>query len=79
MITRFFPFCGINETDLNRNILSGTFQKLKDLFPELKDLLNKILEVNPRKRISVDEKLKHPYLSDINANNTNYNNNAYYF
>ena len=79
MITGFFPFRGINETDLHRNILSGAFPKLKDVSPELKDLLNKILEVNPNKRISVDDILNHPWLSDINTNNTNYNNNAYYF
>ena len=78
MITGFFPFRGINETDLHRNILSGAFPKLKDVSPELKDLLNKILEVNPNKRISVDDILNHPWLNDININNTNYNSNKYF-
>ena len=33
---------------------------------ELKDLLNKMLEVNPFKRIKIDEILEHPWLAEIN-------------
>ena len=79
MITGFFPFRGVNETELHKNILSGVFPKLKDVSNELKDLLNKILEVNPNKRISIDDILKHPWLNDDNINNNNLNNNYIYF
>ena len=78
MVTGFFPFRGVNETELHRNILSGAFPKLKDVSNELKDLLNKILEINPNKRINIENILKHPWLNDenivdINNNNRNYN------
>ena len=74
MITGFFPFRGANETELHRNILSGAFPKIKDVSNELKDLLNKILEVNPNKRFSVDNILKHPWLNDVIINNNSINN-----
>ena len=78
MITGFFPFRGVNETELHRNILSGAFPKIKDVSNELKDLLNKILEVNPNKRFSVDNILKHPWLNNVIINNNTNNNNYNY-
>ena len=79
MITGFFPFRGVNETELHKNILSGMFPKLKDVSNELKDLLNKILEVNPNKRINIDNILNHPWLNEGNTSINNINNNYNYF
>ena len=76
MITGFFPFRGVNETELHRNILSGVFPKLKDVSNELKDLLSKILEVNPNKRISVDGILNHPWMIQNENIINNYNKNT---
>ena len=73
MITGFFPFRGVNQTELHRNILSGAFPKLKEASNELKDLLNKILEVNPNKRINIDNILRHPWLNDDDLINKNIN------
>ena len=75
MITGFFPFRGVNETELHKNILSGAFPKLKDVSNELKDLLNKILEVNPNKRITIDNILKHPWIIQNENINNNYTKN----
>ena len=33
--------------------------------PEAHDLLDKLLDLNPDKRITVDEALKHPFLSQL--------------
>jgi serine/threonine protein kinase len=69
MVSGFFPFTGINETQLHKSILSGKFPKPNSISKELMDLINKILELNPNKRIKLDEILNHPWLKvkkDIN-------------
>ena len=69
MISGYFPFTGINETQLNKNILGGKFFKISNISNDLDDLINKILELNPKKRIKLDEILNHPWLAkeeDIN-------------
>ena len=63
MVTGFFPFRGINETQLHENILSGIYPKPKDLSEELLDLLNQILNINPDKRITLRKILEHPWLN----------------
>ena len=42
MTTGFFPFRGVNETQLHQNILTGIFPKPKDISDELIDLLSKL-------------------------------------
>lgn len=39
MVSGFFPFLGINEKELQKNILSGKFT-IKDVAKEIKDLIN---------------------------------------
>ena len=69
MVTGFFPFRGINETQLHENILTGIYPKPNNISGELLDLLSKILDINPSKRISIEEILKHPWLSDTDCIN----------
>ena len=74
MVTGFFPFRGINETQLHENIISGIYPKPKDLSVELLDLLNQILNINPDKRISLEKILEHQWLnSNKNINLINKN------
>ena len=75
IISGFFPFRGSNETELRKNIISGKFPKLNDISENLKDLLDKMLEINPDKRIYLDEILKHPWLNEdlIDINNIGIN------
>ena len=65
----FFPFRGINETQLHENILTGIYPKPNNISGELLDLLSKILDINPSKRISIEEILKHPWLNDTDCIN----------
>ena len=79
MVSGFFPFTGINETQLHKKILSGKFPKIQNISNNLNDLIFKILEINPKKRIKIDEILNHPWIinqeNGINYENINLNNN----
>jgi len=77
MSTGIFPFNGYNEHQLNKNILSGKFNKMNNVSNELIDLINKILELNPNKRISIDEILKHPWLNTNENNDINNNKDLF--
>ena len=72
MLTGIFPFRGVNEKELNNNIKSANFPQLNNniISEDAIDLINKMLEINPDKRIKINEILKHPWLSnEINNNN----------
>ena len=78
MVTGFFPFRGINETQLHESILSGIYPKPKDISEELNDLLSRILNTNPNKRISLENILGHPWLNnDVGYLNKNLNLNLF--
>ena len=82
MVSGFFPFTGINESQLHKHIISGKFPKLLNISNNLNDLINKILEINPKKRITIEEILNHPWIKngnnyEENSNNYNYNNNLF--
>ncbi len=64
MTTGFFPFRGVNETQLHKSILNGIFPKPKDISNDLNDLLSKILNINPKKRISLEDILLHPWFKN---------------
>ena len=65
MLSGTVPFKGDNLKELKNIILSGKYKMIKDLSPEGTNLLEKILEVEPSKRIKIDEILKHPWLNDL--------------
>ena len=74
MVSGFFPFTGINESQLHRHILSGKFPKIQNISNDLSDLINKILELNPKKRINIDEILNHPWITNVEIENSDENN-----
>ena len=63
IVSGFFPFRGTNENELRKNIIEGNYPKLIDISDNLKDLLNKMLEINPNKIISLYEIIKNPWLN----------------
>ena len=77
IVSGFFPFRGVNEIELRKSILSGNYPKLVDISDNLKDLLSKLLEVNPDKRITLDEIMKHPWMNDDLNKNENTNENLF--
>ena len=61
------PFDGPNDKAIQRNILSGKNHKFNEedfghVSEEAKDLINRLLERDPKKRITARESLMHPFI-----------------
>lgn len=62
LLTGHLPFDDENIRKLLLKVQNGKFVMPKDLSPEAKDLILRMLQVKPRDRITVDEILVHPLL-----------------
>jgi serine/threonine protein kinase len=69
------PFDGSSESEIVRNIQTGIFdwEKLNilDITAEGQDLLSKLLEFSPSKRISAEAALHHPWSKMFDEDETN--------
>ena len=70
IVTGHMPFKASTKDSLNKNILTGNydFPEENDLSAELKNLIKKMLTVDPDDRIKIDEIFLHPWLSNIDIN-----------
>lgn len=64
MVYGTVPFRANNMKDLNKNILEGKFLLKEDVSLDVRDLLVKILEKNPKKRYTIPQILCHRWFSD---------------
>ncbi|KAF7724139.1 hypothetical protein EC973_001264 [Apophysomyces ossiformis] len=65
LLTGYLPFDDDNMSRLLQRIKSGKFRPLPNwLSSEAKDLIQRMLSVDPTKRITVDAILVHPWLTD---------------
>ena len=62
------PFKAQNLNELQGLIISGNYKRVSGISKNAKDLLNKLLEIDPAKRINVDEALNHPWFLENNDN-----------
>ena len=62
MLSGTVPFRANNQNELHDLIIKGHFSEIKDISKEANDLIHALLEVNPKKRITVDKVLEHPWL-----------------
>ncbi len=69
MLSGTVPFKGNDLNELHDVIMKGSYKEIKDISNEASHLLKCILEVDPRKRISVNDILFHPWLIDVDVNN----------
>ena len=71
MLTGTFPFSGLSTQQLFENIKSGKYRdtgkEYEAISQKAKDLIKKMLELNPLKRISASECLKSNFFSVINV------------
>ncbi len=87
MVCGYLPFEDDDNEVIYRKIILGKFEIPDRLSNNCKDLINKILEINPKKRIKINEILKHPFLKScddkfnkiISPYGIYYNNNCYIY
>jgi 5'-AMP-activated protein kinase catalytic alpha subunit len=71
MLCGNFPFEDVSNDRLYKKILNGKFSVPKTMSKEAKDLINKILVVNPKKRITVKNIKNHPWILNYLQKNNN--------
>ena len=60
-----FPFRGSNEKELFTKICNGTFQVPNNVSVSAHNLIQKLLTVNPQKRITAEGALKHEWIVNV--------------
>ena len=65
LTTGHVPFQGNNIETLKSNILHLKIAWPKEINPDAKDLISKILKIDPNQRISLEEMLEHPFFLKI--------------
>ena len=73
MLSGTTPFKADNIINLNNQIMKGNYAPIKDISYQASNLISKLLEVEPKKRIKLDEILKHPWF--ISSDKTDCLNN----
>ena len=74
MLCGNFPFEDVSNAQLYKKILKGKFEIPKFVSKNAKDLINKILVVNPQKRINIKDIKKHPWVLTYLEKNKSYEN-----
>ena len=74
MLSGTVPFKSNNIKDLHNIIINGSYKKIDFVSNDANNLIQKLLQVNPQKRICIQEILNHPWIcSDNNCEDNNIN------
>jgi len=68
LVSGFLPFEDPNTSVLYRKILSGEYKTPKWLSNDVKDLIRKILEIEPKKRFRINDIRKHTWFNAVHEN-----------
>ncbi len=75
LLVGFPPFFALTDTEVFEQILSADFSfafaEFENVSESAKDLIKKLLEVNPKKRLSAKEALEHEFFQEISSNRLN--------
>lgn len=70
MLSGTVPFKANDMNDLHKLIFKGEYAEIEGISQEAKDLIKGILEVEPKKRLTAEEILNHPWMYDDYGNGT---------
>ena len=65
MLSGTVPFKGNDIKELHTAIMKGTYKQIEDISQEATHLVRALLEVDPRKRITIEQVLYHPWLVNV--------------
>ena len=65
LVCGYLPFEDPNTSNLYRKILSGEYKTPKWISPEVKDLIRKILETKPERRLTIAKIREHPWMRSV--------------
>ena len=63
------PFKGGKIEELKEIILKGQYEQINDISSEANDLIDNMLKLNPKERITIEGILKHPWLKNVDIKN----------
>ena len=69
MLSGIQPFRANSIKDLENIVLQGKFEEIEEVTQEANDLIEEMLQVDPKKRITIDNILKHPWLKNVDLEN----------
>ena len=69
MLAGMQPFKADKVEDLKEVILKGEFDPIENVSKEANDLIEGMLQLNPNKRFTIEDILKHPWLKNVNIKN----------
>jgi serine/threonine protein kinase len=69
MLSGMQPFKANSIKDLESIVLQGKFEEIEDVSQEANDLIEQMLQVDPKNRITIDNILKHPWLRNVDLEN----------
>lgn len=65
MVAGRLPFSEVNQSETLTKIMDGSYEMPEEISADLQDLLSRMIVVDPKDRITVDEVLAHPWCSTI--------------
>ena len=69
MLSGTVPFKANNMDDLNKIISRGNYNQIKDISEEASNMINCLLEVDPKKRFNTEKILNHPFIKNFDIKN----------